>query len=144
MSKIVTKLNASASVPPYEDLREVKSFVAGGAIDAGACVMWDIGGAGGSVGVVVEAQFSADHRTAIGIALADAAAGEPVQVVVGGFYGPVLSDAGVGQGDLLKPSIAQAGLVGTYGEADTARPFAVALEAEAGGEIAFVYIFPGL
>lgn len=143
MSKIVTKLNAAASVPPYEDLQEVKSFVAGGAIDAGACVMWDIGGAAGSVGVVVEAQFSADHRTAIGVAVAAAASGEPVQVVVGGYVQSVLCDAGVGQGDLLKPSIVQAGLVGTYSQADTARPFAVALEAEAGGTI-FAYIFPGL
>lgn len=143
MSVIVSKLNAAASVPPYETLAELKTFVAGGAIDAGACVMWDIGGAAGSVGVVVEAQFSADHRTAIGVATAAAAAGEPVQVQVGGYVLGVLCDAGVGAGDLLKPSVAQAGLVGTYSQADTARPFAVALEAESGGTI-FAYIFPGL
>ena len=116
--------------------RQVETFIAGGAISAGDWVQLDTGETGADrVLQVIEATaaFATGNPLVVGVALAAAASGEQVRVVVSGYAeGASVANAVAAAGTALVVDATAAGQAVAIAAADLAPACGVALEAAAG------------
>jgi len=127
---------ASGEAGDTSHRRQTETFLAGGAIAAGDVVAFDTSktGADRALFVVQAAIVATGNGLAVGVALAAAAANEPVRVVVSGYAENVSCAAGVASGAVVNAAGTAAGQVEAAAATDTAI-FGATLEAEAGGSV---------
>ena len=124
--------------------RQVETFIAGGAITAGDCVVFDVSKTDAArVLTVIQSTAVAGQSLVVGFALTGAAAaGDLVQVVVEGYMENANVVSGVATSVSLTTSGATAGRALAYlsGTHTTTAPFAVTLEAASAGNQADVWV----
>jgi hypothetical protein len=123
--------------------RQVETFIAGGSITAGDCVVFDVSKTDAArVLTVIQSPATAGQSLVCGFALNTAASGEKVSVVVEGY----MENANVVSGVLTSVSLTTSGVTAgralTYasGTHTATAPFAVTLEAASVGNTADVWV----
>lgn len=127
---------ASGELGDTSNRRQVETFIAGGAISAGDWVQLDTAATGADrVLQVIEATaaFATGNPLVVGVALAAAASGEQVRVVVSGYAeGASVANAVAAAGTALVVDNTAAGQAVAIAATDLAPACGVALEAAAG------------
>jgi len=116
--------------------RQTETYIASGTITAGDVVAFDDGKTGADRVLYVEqaAINATGNGLAAGVALSDAEADEPVEVVVAGYVEDVSCAGGVATGTVVNAAGTAAGQVEAAVAADTV-VFGVTVEAEAAGRV---------
>jgi hypothetical protein len=137
------ELGATVSLKTPSHRRQIETFIAGGAITAGDCVIFDVSATDAArVLTVIQSPAVAGQSLVVGFALNTAASGAKVDVVVEGYMENANVVSGVATSVSLTTSGATAGRALAFASAThtSTAPFAVTLEAASAGNQADVWV----
>ena len=137
------EFGATVSLKTPSHRRQIETFIAGGAITIGDCVIFDVSATDAArVLTVIQSPATAGQSLVVGIAISTGVSGSPVDVVVEGYVEGAAVVSGVATSVSLTTSGVTAGRALAYasGTHTTTAPFAVTLEAASAGNTADIWV----